>query len=76
MSIKFIVLVIREDEFSDRLSARANFRGCTSLHYAVLADDYYLVQLLLEAGENYVYNTILSIMQNYIIGHLYVVKLK
>ncbi|XP_041918888.1 caseinolytic peptidase B protein homolog [Alosa sapidissima] len=44
------VLVTREDEFSSRLSSRANFRGCTPLHYAVLADDLATVRMLLEAG--------------------------
>jgi len=29
---------------------RANFRGCTPLHYAVLADDPAIVSMLLEAG--------------------------
>uniref|UniRef100_A0A3B3XTZ9 Clp ATPase C-terminal domain-containing protein n=1 Tax=Poecilia mexicana TaxID=48701 RepID=A0A3B3XTZ9_9TELE len=46
------VLVSREDEFSSRLSSRAGFRGCTSLHYATLADDPLAVRLLLEAGAN------------------------
>ncbi|XP_030634630.1 caseinolytic peptidase B protein homolog [Chanos chanos] len=46
------VLVTREDEFSSRLSSRANFRGCTALHYAVLADDLRTVRMLLEAGAN------------------------
>ncbi|GCC17456.1 hypothetical protein chiPu_0017560 [Chiloscyllium punctatum] len=46
------VLVTREDEFSNRLNTRASFRGCTALHYAVLADDYQTIQLLLEAGAN------------------------
>jgi hypothetical protein len=32
------------------LNLRANFRGCTPLHYAVLADDPAVVSLLLEAG--------------------------
>ncbi|XP_027555616.1 caseinolytic peptidase B protein homolog [Neopelma chrysocephalum] len=44
------VLVTREDDFSNRLNIRANFKGCTALHYAVLADDYLTVKLLLEAG--------------------------
>ncbi|KAL2096273.1 hypothetical protein ACEWY4_008421 [Coilia grayii] len=44
------VLVTREDEFSSRLSSRANFRGCTALHYAVLADDLATAHTLLEAG--------------------------
>ncbi|XP_041055123.1 caseinolytic peptidase B protein homolog [Carcharodon carcharias] len=46
------VLVTREDEFSNRLNTRASFRGCTALHYAVLADDYQTTQLLLDAGAN------------------------
>ena len=44
------VMVAREEEFSDRLNLRANFRGCTALHYAVLADDEATINLLLEAG--------------------------
>lgn len=46
----FSVHIAREDEFSDRLNNRANFRGCTSLHYAVLMDDADMVEILLEAG--------------------------
>ncbi|XP_028655215.1 caseinolytic peptidase B protein homolog [Erpetoichthys calabaricus] len=46
------VLVTREDEFSNRLNSRASFRGCTALHYAVLADDFCTVQTLLEGGAN------------------------
>ncbi|XP_066522537.1 mitochondrial disaggregase [Hoplias malabaricus] len=46
------VLVSREDEFSSRLSSRVSFRGCTPLHYAVLADDLRTVRMLLEAGAN------------------------
>ena len=42
--------VSRESEFSDELNLRANFRGCTALHYAVLADDPAVVNMLLEAG--------------------------
>ncbi len=45
------VLVTREDEFSDRLNFGANFKGCTSLHYAVLADDSELIDLLLKYGK-------------------------
>lgn len=44
------VQISREDEFSDRLSNRANFRGCTALHYAALYDDPALANILLEAG--------------------------
>ncbi|XP_071949317.1 mitochondrial disaggregase-like [Antedon mediterranea] len=46
------VLVVREDEFCDRLSNRASFKGCTALHYAVLVDDIKICQLLMEAGAN------------------------
>nr|XP_022325066.1 caseinolytic peptidase B protein homolog [Crassostrea virginica] len=44
------VLMTREEEFNDRLSQRANFKGCTPLHYAVLMEDFTIVKLLLEAG--------------------------
>ncbi|GAB6029005.1 hypothetical protein CHUAL_004793 [Chamberlinius hualienensis] len=44
------VLLRREDEFSDRLSSRATFGGCTPLHYAVLADDVATVVELLKLG--------------------------
>ncbi|XP_070552727.1 mitochondrial disaggregase-like [Ptychodera flava] len=44
------VLVMREDEFCDHLNNRANFRGCTALHYAVLADSYPVVKELLDGG--------------------------
>nr|XP_060623149.1 mitochondrial disaggregase [Anolis sagrei ordinatus] len=46
------VLVTREDDFNNRLNNRASFKGCTALHYAVLADDYPTVKLLLEGGGN------------------------
>lgn len=46
------VVIMREDEFSDRLSNRANFKGCTALHYAVLSDDIDIVKQLLYAGAN------------------------
>ncbi|XP_061485145.1 mitochondrial disaggregase isoform X2 [Rhineura floridana] len=46
------VLVTREDDFNNRLNNRASFKGCTALHYAVLADDYSTVKLLLERGAN------------------------
>jgi len=49
-NLLYLVHVAREDEFSDRLNNRANFRGCTSLHYAVLMDDPVIVEILLEAG--------------------------
>jgi len=44
------VQIAREDEFSSRLSPRANFRGCTPLHYAALADSTGILNALLEAG--------------------------
>uniref|UniRef100_A0A670HRE5 ClpB family mitochondrial disaggregase n=1 Tax=Podarcis muralis TaxID=64176 RepID=A0A670HRE5_PODMU len=46
------VLVTREDDFNNRLNNRASFKGCTALHYAVLADDYSTVKLLLDGGAN------------------------
>ncbi|XP_069059867.1 mitochondrial disaggregase [Pleurodeles waltl] len=46
------VLITREDEFSSRLNNRVSFKGCTALHYAVLADDYSTVRELLEKGAN------------------------
>ncbi|XP_053163839.1 caseinolytic peptidase B protein homolog isoform X2 [Hemicordylus capensis] len=46
------VLVTREDDFNSRLNNRASFKGCTALHYAVLADDYPSVKLLLDGGAN------------------------
>lgn len=45
------VLVTREDDFNNRLNNRASFKGCTALHYAVLADDYHTVKELLDGGE-------------------------
>ena len=44
------VQITREDEFSNKLSPRANFRGCTALHYAALADNIGVINTLLEAG--------------------------
>eukprot|EP00095_Tigriopus_kingsejongensis_P003076 snap_masked-scaffold2346_size16788-processed-gene-0.5 protein:Tk03076 transcript:snap_masked-scaffold2346_size16788-processed-gene-0.5-mRNA-1 annotation:"suppressor of potassium transport" len=44
------VMVAREEEFSRQLNLRANFRGCTALHYACLADDAACIRALLEAG--------------------------
>lgn len=46
----FIVLIEREEEFSDRLIARATFKGCTALHYAVLSRSKECVKVLLDAG--------------------------
>lgn len=48
------VLVTREDDFNNRLNNRASFKGCTALHYAVLADDYRTVKELLDGGEVWV----------------------
>jgi ankyrin repeat protein len=48
------VLVTREDDFNNRLNNRASFKGCTALHYAVLADDYRTVKELLDGGESWV----------------------
>ncbi|XP_061165510.1 mitochondrial disaggregase-like [Saccostrea echinata] len=44
------VLEVREEQFNDRLSQRANFKGCTPLHYAVLMEDFAIVKMLLDAG--------------------------
>jgi len=44
--------VKREEEFSDRLNNQATFRGCTALHYAVLADSITCVKTLLDGGAN------------------------
>ena len=41
------VMVAREEEFNSTLNLRANFRGCTALHYAALADDYESIRILL-----------------------------
>lgn len=46
------VMVAREEEFNSNLNLRANFRGCTALHYAALADDLESVKILLESGAN------------------------
>jgi len=43
--------ITRDEEFSNRLNNRSNFRGCTSLHYAVLMDSEVIVRMLLDAGE-------------------------
>lgn len=48
-----LVLISREEEFSSRLSNKANFHDCTPLHYAVLADDLESVRILLEYGMYY-----------------------
>ncbi|XP_068081929.1 mitochondrial disaggregase [Anabrus simplex] len=46
------VLMIREEEFCDRLSTNAVFHGFTALHYAVLMGHTDIVNALLEAGAN------------------------
>lgn len=33
------ILLIREEDFSSGLNTRANFKGCTPMHYAALTDD-------------------------------------
>lgn len=52
MLFMLIVLLRREEEFSDRLNNRATFQGFTALHYAVLADNVEIVRVLLEGGAN------------------------
>lgn len=47
-----LVLMIRDEEFCSGLNNRATFTGFTSLHYAVLNDNFDLVQLLIEHGAN------------------------
>ncbi|XP_068241955.1 mitochondrial disaggregase-like isoform X2 [Palaemon carinicauda] len=46
------VEVIRESEFSTLLNHNQMFRGCTALHYSVLADNQECVRFLLDAGAN------------------------
>ena len=43
---------MREDEFNNRLSPPANFRGCTVFYYAVLADNLDTINMLLGAGKH------------------------
>lgn len=54
MSSKFnlnvLVLMTREEEFTDLLNNRAIFQGFTALHYAVLADSKICVKTLLDGG--------------------------
>ncbi|XP_053399271.1 caseinolytic peptidase B protein homolog [Mercenaria mercenaria] len=40
----------REEQFSSRLRANANCKGCTALHYAALIDNGEIIKLLLDAG--------------------------
>ncbi|XP_035233435.1 caseinolytic peptidase B protein homolog, partial [Stegodyphus dumicola] len=44
------VWATREDEFSEKLNMRATFRNTTALHYAVLADEIKVVEILLNHG--------------------------
>ncbi|KAK4314604.1 hypothetical protein Pmani_014115 [Petrolisthes manimaculis] len=46
------VEVLRESEFTTLLRHDQMYRGCTALHYAVLADDHESIQTLLSAGAN------------------------
>ena len=48
--LSILVLSEREEEFSDRLIARATFKGFTALHYAVLSRSKDCVKALLDAG--------------------------
>uniref|UniRef100_A0A915KXB5 Clp ATPase C-terminal domain-containing protein n=1 Tax=Romanomermis culicivorax TaxID=13658 RepID=A0A915KXB5_ROMCU len=46
------ILWTRQDEFSNRLRANANYKGTTPLHYAVLAENIELIEILLNRGAN------------------------
>lgn len=48
----FAVHRAREEEFSTRLRANANCKGCTALHYAALIDNGEIISLLLDAGKS------------------------
>lgn len=48
----FEIWMVREEEFSEKLRMQATFKGCTALHYAVLADNYDIVETLLKRGAN------------------------
>eukprot|EP00105_Crassostrea_gigas_P042973 XP_019927121.1 PREDICTED: caseinolytic peptidase B protein homolog [Crassostrea gigas] len=65
------VLMVREEEFNDRLSQRANFKGCTPLHYAVLMEDFTIVKLLLDAELKPKCVHIFDFPFLYIINHLF-----
>ncbi|KAK2092636.1 hypothetical protein P7K49_029165 [Saguinus oedipus] len=43
-------MVTQEDDFNNRLNNRTSFKGCTALHYAVLADDCHTAEELLDGG--------------------------
>lgn len=47
-----VVVLLRDEEFCNRLNNKAMFKGFTALHYAVLADSLQIVKLLLEYGAN------------------------
>ena len=49
-SINVLVILMRDNDFSDRLHRSANFSGFTPLHYAALGDSLECVQLLVNAG--------------------------
>ena len=51
---------LREEQFSDRLRANANCKGCTALHYAALVDDVKTIRALLDNGR-YFHNEIENI---------------
>lgn len=49
---EYLVLMMREEEFSTSLSSKASFRGFTALHYAALGDNFEIAKLLIEKGAN------------------------
>jgi len=61
LSVCVVVDITRDEEFSNRLNNRSNFRGCTSLHYAVLMDSEVIVRMLLDAGQCYCHILIVTI---------------
>eukprot|EP00096_Caligus_rogercresseyi_P001129 TRINITY_DN1176_c0_g1_i1.p1 TRINITY_DN1176_c0_g1~~TRINITY_DN1176_c0_g1_i1.p1 ORF type:complete len:454 (-),score=116.42 TRINITY_DN1176_c0_g1_i1:423-1784(-) len=46
------VMMRRQGDFSEEIKVRANFKGCSPLHYAVLADEREVTELLLKSGAN------------------------